>query len=85
MTAAIMAIVLVLAGFMLSRSRFVKEINSRRFMPFVYSAATVYFAVRGYGAVSSHVRFWPHLLLAAIFLAGAVSSTRASCLFKRSR
>ncbi|MDD4857053.1 MAG: hypothetical protein PHD74_02995 [Candidatus Krumholzibacteria bacterium] len=84
MTTTIIVIALVLAGLALSRTRVVKELNSRRFMPVIYAAATVYFAVRAFGAASDHARVWPHALLAAMFLGGVVESVRASGIFRRS-
>ena len=84
MTTTMIVIALMLGGFVLSRSRFVKELNSRRFMPAVYGAAVVYFAVRAHGALSSHARAWPHLLLAVMFLAGAIESARVSGIFRKS-
>ena len=84
MTTTLIVIALVLGGLVLGRSRFVKELNSRCFMPVVYSAATIFFAIRAYYALSSHARTWPNLLLAALFLAGVIDSIRASGIFKRS-
>ena len=75
---------LALGGFVLSRTRVAKELNSRRFMPFIYAAAAIYCGARVYGAVSSETRVWPHALLGALFLAGAVDSTRASRSLRKS-
>ena len=77
-------VALALGGFVLSRSRFVKELNSRRFMPLVYAAAAIYFGVRARGALSGHTRLWPHLVLAGMFLAGVIESSRASGMFRKS-
>jgi len=84
MTTTMIVIALMLGGFVLSRSRFVKELNSRRFMPVVYGAAVGYFAVRAHGALSSHARAWPHLLLSVMFLAGVIESARVSGIFRKS-
>jgi hypothetical protein len=84
MTTTIIAIALVAAGFVLSRTRIARELNSQRFMPFVYAAAAVYCGARVYGAVANETRVWPHALLGVIFLAGAVDSTRASGILRRS-
>jgi hypothetical protein len=84
MAITIIAIALVVAGLALSRTRVAKELNSRRFMPFVYAGAAIYCGARVYGAVSSEGRVWPHALLGAIFLAGAVDSARASGILRKS-
>jgi len=84
MATILIVIALALAGFVLSRTRVVRELNSRRFMSVVYAAAAAYFGVRAYGAVSGHTRVWPHAILGAMALAGAIDSARASRLFKRS-
>jgi hypothetical protein len=84
MTTTIIVIILVLAGLILSRTRVVKELNSRRFMPVIYMAAAIYFGARAFGAASSEARVWPHVLLAAMFLGGAVESARASGIFRKS-
>jgi len=84
MSTILVIIALVLAGFVLSRTRVVRELNSRRFMSVGYAAAAVYFGVRAYGAVSGHTRVWPHVILGAMALAGAIDSARASRLFRRS-
>ncbi|MFA4947437.1 MAG: hypothetical protein WC674_02880 [Candidatus Krumholzibacteriia bacterium] len=84
MAISIIVIVLVVAGFALSRTRFAKELNSRRYMPFVYAAAAIYCGARVYGAVSSEARVWPHALLGVLFLAGVVDSTRASGILRKS-
>ena len=75
---------LALGGFVLSRTRVAKELNSRRFMPFIYAAAAIYCGVRVYGAVSSETRVWPHAVLGVLFLAGAVDSARASGILRKS-
>jgi hypothetical protein len=84
MATTLIVIALMLGGFVLSRSRFVKELNSRRFMPVIYMAAAIYFGARAFGAASSEARVWPHVLLAAMFLGGAVESARASGIFRKS-
>ena len=84
MTPTILAAAIVLAGFALSRARLVRELNSKRFMPFVYAAATIYFAVRAWVAASEHARVWPHVILGIMFLAGVIESARASGIFRRS-
>jgi len=84
MATTLIVIALMLGGFALSRSRFVKELNSRRFMPVVYGAAVVYFGARAHGALSSHARVWPHLLLGIMFLGGVIESARASGVFRKS-
>jgi hypothetical protein len=53
-------------------------------MPFVYAAAAIYCGARVYGAVSNESRVWPHAVLGVLFLAGAVDSTRASGILKKS-
>lgn len=83
MTTTLIVIALVIAGFAASRLRFVKELNSRRFMPVVYAAVTIFFAARAYGAVAHHARVWPNLLLALFFLSGVVESARASWIATR--
>jgi len=80
----LIAVLLVLAGLVLSRLRVARELNSKRFMPAVYAVVTVYFAVRAYYAVANHARVWPNVLLALLFLSGVVSSARASGVFKKS-
>ncbi len=84
MATTIIVIGLVVAGFALSRTQFAREVNSRRFMPFVYAAAAIYCGARVYGAVAGETRVWPHALLGALFLAGAVESARASGILRRS-
>jgi len=81
MIAALIVIALVLCG-LLSRARFVKNLNSRRFMPVIYAAAAIYFGVRAYGAVSAHALVWPHALVGVIFLAGVIESARVSGIFR---
>jgi hypothetical protein len=83
MTATLIVLVLVIAGLAASRLRFVKGLNSRRFMPLVYAAVTVFFAARAYGAVVQHARVWPDFLLALLFLAGVVESARAAWIATR--
>jgi hypothetical protein len=61
----------------------VQQLNSRAFMPVVYTAAIIYFAVRASHALVAHAHAWPHLLLVGLFFAGAVSSVRASGILKR--
>lgn len=84
MAIAIIIVALALGGFVLSRTRVVKELNSRRFMPFVYAAAAIYCGARAYGALSNGTRVWPHALLGMIFLTGAVDSVRASGILRKS-
>ena len=83
MTAMLIVIVLVIAGVAASRLRFVKELNSRRFMPVVYAAVTIFFALRAYGAAAQHDRVWPNLLLALLFLCGVVESARTAWIATR--
>lgn len=84
MATALIIGALALGGFVLSRMRFMRELSTRRFMPFVYAAAAIYCGVRVYGAVSNEGRVWPHALLGALFLAGAVDSARASGILRKS-
>jgi hypothetical protein len=84
MTTALIIGALALGGFVLSRTRFARELSARRFMPFVYAAAAIYCGARVYGAVSNETRVWPHALLGVIFLAGAVDSARASGILRKS-
>jgi hypothetical protein len=84
MTTTIIVIVLVVAGFALSRTRLAKDLNSRRFMPFVYAAAAIYCGAQVYGAVKSEARVWPYALLGIIFLTGAVDSVRSSGILRKS-
>jgi hypothetical protein len=84
MTIALIIGALALGGFVLSRTRVARELNKQRFMPFVYAAAAIYCGARVYGALSSEGRLWPHAVLGALFLAGAVDSARASGILKRS-
>ncbi len=83
MTATLIVIALVIAGFAASRLAFVKRLNSRRFMPVVYAAATAFFAVRAYGAATQHAPIWPDLLLVLMFLAGVVESARTAWIATR--
>ena len=78
MTTTIVVIALAAAGFVLSRTRFARELGSRRFMPPIYAAAGVYFGVRAYRAIAGDARVWPHILLAILFLGGAIESARKS-------
>jgi hypothetical protein len=84
MTMALIIAACVVGGFVLGRMRLVKELNTRRYMPFVYAAAAIYCGARVYGAFSSEGRVWPHALLGALFLAGAVDSARASGILRKS-
>jgi hypothetical protein len=84
MTIALIIGALALGGFVLSRTRVARELNKQRFMPFVYAAAAIYCGARVYGALSSEGCLWPHAVLGALFLAGAVDSARASGILKRS-
>jgi len=84
MPTTLIVIALALAGFLLSRSRFVRELNTRRFMPVIYGAAAIYLGVRAYGAASTHARAWPYVILAALALGGGIDSARGSGIFKRS-
>jgi hypothetical protein len=84
MTTTVIYIAIGLAGFLASRTRFVRELNARRFMPALYAAAAAYFGVRAYEAVSGGTRVWPHVLLGAMSLAGAIDSARVSRIFRRS-
>jgi hypothetical protein len=84
MTTTIIFIAIGLAGFLLSRARFVRELNARRFMPALYAAAAGYFGVRAYGAIAAETRVWPDILLGVMSLAGAIDSARASGVFRRS-
>ena len=84
MPTTLIVIALALAGFLLTRSQFVRELNTRRFMPVVYAAAAVYLGVRAFGAASAHARVWPYAILAALALGGAIDSARGSGIFKRS-
>jgi hypothetical protein len=84
MTSALIIAALALGGFVMSRTRVMKELNTHRFMPFVYAAAAIYCGARVYGALSSEARVWPHALLGALFLAGAVDSARASGILRKS-
>ena len=84
MTSALIIGALALGGFALSRMRFVRELNARRYMPFVYAAAAIYCGARVYVAISSESRVWPYALLGALFLAGAVDSARASGILRKS-
>ena len=84
MVTALIITALALGGFVLSRTRFMRNLNARRFMAFVYAAAAIYCGVRVYGAVSSEARVWPHALLGALFLAGAIDSARASGIMRKS-
>ena len=83
MIATTIAVALLLGGLALSRARFMRGLNAKRFMSLVYAAAAVYFAVSAYEAVIGHTRVWPHVVLCLIFLAGAIDSARASGLFRR--
>ena len=83
MTITILAIAMCAAGFALSRTRFAKELNSRRFMPLVYAAAAIYCGARVYAAVTGQARVWPHALLGVLFLAGAVDSARLSGVLRK--
>lgn len=76
------AIVLVIAGFAASRLRFVRGLNSRRFMPFVYAVVAVYFASRAYAAHAGGALVWPNLLCALLFLSGVIESARAAWVTK---
>ncbi len=78
MITTLIVIVLVIAGLLASRLRFVQQLNSRRFMPVVYALVTVFFAVRAYGAAAQHARVWPNLLLAFLFLIAVVQSARTA-------
>lgn len=84
MATALIIGALALGGFVLSRTRVAKELNSQRFMPFIYAAAAIYCGARVYGAVSNESRIWPHAVLGVLFLAGAFDSTRASGILKKS-
>jgi hypothetical protein len=84
MATALIIGALVLGGFVLSRTRVARELNARRFMPFVYAAAAIYCGARAYGAVSNGARVWPTALLCVMFLAGAVDSIRASRILRKS-
>lgn len=84
MPTTLIVVALALAGLFLSRTRFVRDINARRFMPVIYAAAAVYLGVRAYGAASAHARAWPYVILALLALGGAIDSARTSGLFKRS-
>jgi hypothetical protein len=75
-------IALALGGLVVSRVRVVRELNSRAFMPVVYSAVTVYWAIRAHRALGGHGRAWPYLLLAVLFFAGVIQSVRASGVLK---
>jgi hypothetical protein len=83
MKTTLIILVIAIAGFVASRSRFVHELNSRRFMPVLYAAGTAYFGVRTYAAIAGEARVWPSALLGAISLAGAIDSARASGIFRR--
>jgi hypothetical protein len=74
--ATLIVIVLVIAGLAASRLRGVQQLNSRRFMPVVYAALTVFFALRAYDASIRHGRIWPDLLLALLSLFAVVQSAR---------
>jgi hypothetical protein len=84
MTVSIIVIALVAVGLALSRTQLAREVNSRRFMPFVYAAAAIYCGARAYAAASSEARVWPYALLGVLFLSGVVESARASGLLRRS-
>jgi hypothetical protein len=83
MITTIIVIALAVGGLVLSRTRVARALAEQRFMPFVYAAAAIYCGARVYGGVSNGARIWPHALLGALFLAGAVESARASGLLKR--
>jgi hypothetical protein len=83
MATALIIGALVLGGFVLSRTRIARELNARRFMPFVYAAAAIYCGARVYGAVSGGTRVWPDALLGVMFLAGAVDSVRSSGILRK--
>lgn len=85
MTTTIVVIALAGAGFVMSRTRFARELGSRRFMPAIYAAAGLYFAARAYRAIAGDARVWPHVLLAILFLGGAIESARKSgMIFRKS-
>ena len=83
MTEILIVVAVAVGGFALSRLRFVRNLNSRPFMPIVYAAVTAYFGIRAGHAFLAHARAWPHVLLAGLFLAGSVSSIRSSGVLKK--
>ncbi len=84
MTTTIIVIAIALAAFLASRTKVVRGLNARRFMPFLYAAAAAYFGYRVYAGVAAETRVWPHVLLCALFLAGAIDSTKASGILGKS-
>jgi hypothetical protein len=83
MKTILLVVALAVGGFAVSKLRFVQQLNSRAFMPVVYAGAAIFFAIRAGHALIAHSRAWPHVLLAGLFLAGALSSARASGVLKR--
>jgi hypothetical protein len=83
MEKTLIVVALFAAGLVLSRSRFARELNSRRFMPVIYAAAAVYLGVRAYEAASAHTKVWPSAILAVLALTGTIDSARASGILKR--
>jgi hypothetical protein len=76
-------IALALGGLVVGRTRFVRELNRRSFMPLVYGATAIYWAGRAYTQFGGHGRLWPNLILAAFFAAATVDSARASRISRR--